>query len=134
MIAVDTNVLARFYLNDDAAQAEWAARLLEKEEVFVPKTVLLELEWVLRGVARVTPAGIARSLTHLLDLPNVHVEDEAAVRTAIGAFSQGMDFGDALHLASSGRARRFATFDARLAKRASRSLPRPPVELARVAP
>ena len=45
MRAVDTNILARFYLRDDAAQGRIAAGVL------VPKTVILELEWVLRYVA-----------------------------------------------------------------------------------
>ncbi len=49
MIAVDTNVLARFITNDDAAQAKRARRLIEAGPVFVAKTVLLELEWVPRG-------------------------------------------------------------------------------------
>ena len=74
MIALDTNVLARFYLNDEPAQAQIAARLLMEEDVFIPKTVLLELEWVMRGAAQVVPAvGIAWSSNHLLSLPNVRV-------------------------------------------------------------
>jgi predicted nucleic-acid-binding protein len=124
MIAVDTNILARFYLNDDEEQAGRAARLLAEEDVFVPKTVLLELEWVLRGVARISPAGIARSLTHLLSLPNVRIEDETNVKAAVKAFVRGMDFADALHVASSADADRFATFDVSLAKRALRLFPR----------
>ena len=55
MIALDTNVLARFYLNDEPVQARVAARLLMEEDIFIPKTVLLELEWVMRGAARVLP-------------------------------------------------------------------------------
>ena len=80
MIALDTNVLARFYLNDEPGQAQIAARLLMEEDVFIPKTVLLELEWVMPGAARVPPAGIARSMAHLLSLDNVRIEDEAVVR------------------------------------------------------
>ncbi len=125
MIAVDTNVLVRFYLNDDQVQAGLAARLLTSEDVFVPKTVLLELEWVMRGVAKVSPSAIARSLAHLMSLPNVRIEDEVNVRAALKAFTQGIDFADALHLTSSGGADRFATFDERLVKRAPRSFARP---------
>ena len=51
MRAVDTNILARFYLRDDAAQGRIAASVLSGGDVFVPKTVILELEWVLRYVA-----------------------------------------------------------------------------------
>ena len=130
MIALDTNVLARFYLNDDAAQAQIATRLLMEEDVFIPKTVLLELEWVLRGAAQVPAAGIAKSLAHLLSLPNVRVEDETAVRTALKAFTQGCDFADALHAAASKGATRFVTFDVKLAKRSARGPAQPPVVLA----
>lgn len=56
MRAVDTNVLARYYLRDDAAQARVADRILSDGDVFVPKTVVLELEWVLRSIAE-QPAG-----------------------------------------------------------------------------
>ena len=130
MIALDTNVLARFYLNDEPAQAQIAAQLLMEEDVFIPKTVLLELEWVMRGAARVPPQGIARSIAHLLSLDNVQVEDEASVRIALKAFEKGIDFADALHAAASAATSRFVTFDERLAKRAARILPRPPVVLA----
>ena len=130
MIALDTNVLARFYLNDEPAQAQIAARLLMEEDVFIPKTVLLELEWVMRGAARVPPQGIARSIAHLLSLDNVQVEDESSVRVALKAFEKGVDFADALHAAASAATSRFVTFDERLAKRAARILPRPPVVLA----
>lgn len=130
MIALDTNVLARFYLNDEPAQAQIAARLLMEEDVFIPKTVLLELEWVMRGAARVAPEGIARSMAHLLSLDNVQVEDEADVRAALKAFVKGADFADALHATASAATDRFVTFDSRLAKRASRALSRPPVVLA----
>ena len=51
MRAVDTNILARFYLRDDAVQGRIAAGVLSAGDVFVPKTVILELEWVLRYVA-----------------------------------------------------------------------------------
>jgi bifunctional DNA-binding transcriptional regulator/antitoxin component of YhaV-PrlF toxin-antitoxin module len=78
--------LARFYLNDDEEQAGRAARVLAEEDVFVLKTVLLKLEWVRRGEARISPADIARSLTHFLSLPNVRVEDEANVKVALKAF------------------------------------------------
>jgi predicted nucleic-acid-binding protein len=130
LIALDTNVLARFYLNDEPGQARIAARLLMEEDVFIPKTVLLELEWVMRGVARVPPAGIARSMAHLLSLANVRVEDETVVRAALKAYEKGVDFADALHTATSVGISRFVTFDSRLAKRAARLLPRPPAVLA----
>jgi len=127
MIALDTNVLVRYYLDDDQAQAAAAARLLVKEDVFVAKTVLLEFEWVMRGVAKLTPSVIAKLLAHLLSLPNVRVEDPAAVTAAFDAYVGGMDFADALHVASANTAERFATFDARLKRRAVRHFRSPDI-------
>ena len=49
-VALDTNVLVRLLVNDDPAQAEQAAALIDASAAcFVPITVALELEWVLRG-------------------------------------------------------------------------------------
>jgi hypothetical protein len=49
-VALDTNVLVRLLVNDDPAQAEQAATLIDASAAcFVPITVALELEWVLRG-------------------------------------------------------------------------------------
>lgn len=48
MIALDTNVLARYLLNDDPEQSGAAAALLKKRQTYTaPPTVLLELVWVL---------------------------------------------------------------------------------------
>ena len=51
-------------------------------------------------------------------LPNVELEDAGAVADALAALERGLDFADALHLASSGGATRFVTFDRRLVRRA----------------
>jgi predicted nucleic-acid-binding protein len=49
-VALDTNMLVRLLVNDDLAQAEQAAALIDASSAcFVPITVALELEWVLRG-------------------------------------------------------------------------------------
>jgi hypothetical protein len=47
------------------------------------------------------------------------VEDRSAVNRALALYDQGFDFGDALHLVSSGDTDRFATFDQPFAKKAS---------------
>ncbi len=65
MIAVDTNVLARYLLNDEPRQARAAAALLASAPVIVPPTVLLELVWVLR-VNDCDREAIGRGLRHLL--------------------------------------------------------------------
>ena len=50
MIAVDTNVLVRFLVRDDAKQAGRAASLIRANAVWISKTVLLETECVLRSL------------------------------------------------------------------------------------
>lgn len=118
MISVDTNVLARLIVNDDAAQGKRAAALLRREEVFIAKTVLLELEWVLRGAYKIERATILKALLGVLGLPNVIAEDSARIAAALRDYEAGLDFADALHLSSSIEADRFVTFDEKLCKRA----------------
>jgi predicted nucleic-acid-binding protein len=118
-IAVDTNVVVRLLTADDAEQAERAKGLFERETIWLPKTVILETEWVLRRLYRFSRSRVARALTALVALPNVRCEDEAALLSALGWALDGLDFADALHLASAGPAQEFATFDADLVKDAA---------------
>ena len=48
MIAIDTNVLVRIVTNDQPEQARRAAILLLNQPVFISKTVILGVGWVLR--------------------------------------------------------------------------------------
>jgi predicted nucleic-acid-binding protein len=80
---------------------------------------LLEMEWVLRTAYRLKVSAILRAMQGFMDLTNWEFEDDVAVRTALEWFGQGMDFADALHLASAGRERPFATFDRALLRKAS---------------
>ena len=119
MIALDTNILARYYVID-AADAESARQHAEatkalsgKARFFVPKTVLLELEWVLRGFYGQGRAEILRVFDHLLALPMVRIEDERVVSAALEAYRAGLDFADALHHASAHGCEQFLTFDDR---------------------
>jgi predicted nucleic-acid-binding protein len=120
MIAVDTNLLARVLTHDDPDQARRAERILESEKVFIPKTVILETEWVLRFAYGIETNHILTGFKRLLGLPNVRVEDPDAVIQAISWFEHGLDFADALHSASSQKAERFATFDKWQKRRGSR--------------
>ena len=126
MISVDTNLLARFLLKDDPAQHRRAIAVLKSdEEVFIPITVLLELAWVLR-IRDSTREEILASLRGILALPRVRSQHEEAVRIALGWIGAGMGIADAFHLALSGKASRFLTFDAALARRAGKLGTRPP--------
>ena len=77
MIALDTNVVVRLLVNDDAAQARRARRLVEAGDVFVALSVLLETEWVLRYTYGLEAEEIPRLMRNLLGLPGVNAEDPA---------------------------------------------------------
>ena len=92
-------------------------------------TELLEFEWVMRGFYLMTRKENARLLRALLSIEHIAIEDRRAVLMAVDAFETGLDLADALHMARCGSATTFATFDRRVAKRASRASLTPPVEL-----
>jgi predicted nucleic-acid-binding protein len=135
MIALDTNVLARYYVASSdipsQKQSTAAKKLLESGKVlFVSKTVVLELEWVLRGYYKSLPEDVLTVLTHLLAMPNMNIEDRVAVELAATALGDGFDFADALHHASARHCTSMATFDdKRFARRATAKGWKPPVKL-----
>ena len=122
MRAIDTNVLVRAIVNDDTAQSARAVALLTKADVYLPVTVMLELEWVLRSRYAFAPKVIAQAIAKITALGNVVVGEQAAVLSAANRAAQGWDFADALHLALSEGCADFTTLDADLAKRAAREV------------
>jgi len=134
MIALDTNVLARFYVDDpedpeSVKQRPIAQRLLtESAQVFVPLTVILELEWVLRAFYGFAAEDFVRVVRHLLGLANVSVQEWSLVTDALVWHTDGLDFADALHLLASSHCKKFLSFDdKRFSRRASRMGLLPPV-------
>ena len=116
MIALDTNVLVRCLTLDDPGQVPAAKALLaHRGGVFVVKTVLLELEWVLRAAYKLTRPGIHSALGKLLGLPNLTMESPGQISQALEGYALGLDFADALHLAASPADEGLFTFDARFA-------------------
>ncbi|TMG99013.1 MAG: type II toxin-antitoxin system VapC family toxin [Betaproteobacteria bacterium] len=129
MRAVDTNILARYYLRD-AVQGRIAARVLSAGDVFIPKTVILELEWVLRYVADQPESKVIDCLAHLIALPGITVEDRDEIEAALNHCRNGIDFADALHLAASKACTELLTFDDRGYARRARNLRlKPPVHV-----
>ena len=127
MRAVDTNVLARYILDDDPIQSPIARRVV-RGGIFIPRTVLLETAWLLRSRYQFERADIVHALSTLLDMPDVFVTAEAEIRWSIERFEAGADFADMLHLLESARQSSFATFDQDIAARAGPDSPIP-VEL-----
>ena len=111
MIGLDSNVLARYYIEDQTdAEAQHqrlaARRLIESgQSLMVCKTVILELDWVMRGYCGFAPAAAMSVLRHLCELPHVTIEDRSTVEQALSNGDVGLDFADALHHALDALAR-----------------------------
>ena len=135
MKAVDTNVLARFFVDDpddsEAARQRPRAIRVMSGAVYVSTTVLLEFELVLRGFYELSAREIGAVLAALCGLENVTLEDRDELLSALDWHGRGLDLADALHLARSARCEAFVTFDKALAKRASAARVAPRVELER---
>lgn len=120
MHGVDTNVIVRYLIGDDPDQAAKARAMIGQVPVFVSRTVLLEAEWVLRGVYDLPSKQIIPALRALAGLPGVSVEDAGMVAQAMDWAEAGTDFADALHLAAAAECETFLTFDKRLARSGKR--------------
>ena len=114
MRAVDTNVVVRYLTGDDPGQTARARAAVDARDVFVGMTVLLESEWVLRGVYGFSRTEVAAALRAFAGLPGVVVESPASTAEALDRAEQGMDFADALHLGAAARCEAMLTFDRRL--------------------
>jgi predicted nucleic-acid-binding protein len=117
---VDTNVLVRALVRDDAAQSARAESLIGEQAFYVPVTVMLELEWVLRSRYAFSPKRVAQALEMIASLGNATVGEREAVLAAAARVARGWDFADALHHALSEGCDDFVTLDADLARRAQR--------------
>ena len=123
MASLDTNVLVRWLVADDplqTAQAEALIRqvLASNERLFIPVTVLLELEWVLRSAYKMKKPTIIAVLAALLESHELLIDAEPAVERALSLFRDGSaDFADCLHLGLSSVAKQLPlkTFDRKAA-------------------
>ncbi|MCS5700959.1 type II toxin-antitoxin system VapC family toxin [Cyanobium sp. FGCU-52] len=133
MIGLDTNVLARHFVeeaNADAAtqrQQEAARDLLESgHNLFLPKTVALELEWVLRSYYGFPVEQVLQVFDQLLNHACLQLEDRPALEQAVSGLRSGLVFADALHHASCRDCETIASFDDRGFARRIRQLNLPP--------
>jgi predicted nucleic-acid-binding protein len=124
MIALDTNVLVRFLVEDDAAQSARAARLIDRaikseETLFVPDIVLAEVAWVLTRAYDVPKPELMDVLRKLLTAKHLAFASSDVLSSALDGWARGKgDFSDYLVRAQA-EARgcdRIATFDRALLK------------------
>lgn len=129
-VALDTNLLVRLLTNDDPEQARRVADLIDASSAcFVPITVVLELEWVLRGAYQLSREAIIRALRGLIAIRHLHLEQEEQVLQALEAYGQGLDFADALHLLRSEGCAALVSFDRSFMRKAGELALTPVVQL-----
>ena len=123
MIAIDTNVLVRYLVRDDAEQAEAARLLLEgissERPGFICREVAIEVVWVLERAYKFTREQIADVIVELAATDGIVIEEvEDVARAAIRYRQTGADFSDLMILATAERmgAGPLYTFDRRLAR------------------
>jgi predicted nucleic-acid-binding protein len=121
VLAIDTNVVVRYFVDDDRTQFLAARRLIESSAIFLSITVMLELEWVLRGGYDYRPHEFVTAFRAFAGLRTVTLENPGLAATALGWHERGMDFADALHLAGAAACEAFVTFDRRLANAAAKT-------------
>ena len=127
-LALDTNLLVRLLTNDDPRQARRVAELIDASPAcFVPITVVLELEWVLRGAYQLPREAIIHALRGLIAIRHLHLEQEEQVLQALEAYDQGLDFADALHLLRSEGCSALVSLDRAFVRRAGELALAPPV-------
>lgn len=93
-ISIDTNILIRAVLQDDAQQGPAAARLMsEASLIAVSLPSLCEFVWVLRRGAKLSTADVAQSIRDLLGSGNVAM-NRPAVEAGLAMLEAGGDFAD----------------------------------------
>ncbi|SRR6266545_3658986 len=105
MRAVDTNVLVRLLVRDDAEQAA-AAEAFVAPGAWVSHVVLVETLWVLESVYEVDVRGRAKAVEMLLNHRELTVQDPDVVERALGHFRNrpSLGFSDCLVLESARKA------------------------------
>ena len=124
MRSLDTNVLARFILKDDAQQTPLAEIALQ-QQCFIADTVFLELAWLLSSIFGMDRPDLGLTLLDLVALPEVTVSDSSSLIWAVERFLAGADLADMIHIIGSSRADSFATFERKLDRLAGPSAPLP---------
>lgn len=124
MPALDTNLLVRWLVQDDETQADqvealFRSSIASRRPLFVPCTVVLELEWVLRSRYGYPKAAVVQGLDSLLEARELDVQFEAAIERALYLYRQSsVEFADCVHVGLSAAAEHlpFLTFDERASR------------------
>ena len=124
MAGLDTNVLVRWLVADDPVQTAQARALFESGRLqghpfFVPSTVLLELEWVLRSRYGLEKPAMLAVFSALLETQEIDIQCEPALEHALNLYRTGRaEFADCLHagLCAAAAQASLLIFDAKAAR------------------
>jgi predicted nucleic-acid-binding protein len=129
MIGLDTNVLVRYIMQDDAKQSPKASALIESLDAdnlgFISLVSVVELYWVLTSCYDLTGAQVKEALESLLRAKQIVVDRADQVLRALRVFDAAKaDFADCLieRTASGAGCTATMTFDAGAAKHAGMTL------------
>jgi predicted nucleic-acid-binding protein len=118
LATIDTNVLIRFFVEDDPEQSQLAAEILESAEIIaISLQALCEFAWVLNSHYKASRADISASISQLLGTANV-VVNRPAVEAGLAVLNSGGDFADGV-IAYEGQwlgGETFVTFDKKASK------------------
>lgn len=98
MVAIDTNLLARFLIKDIEEQAELVAKLIEEEEeLYINQVVLSEISWVLLNIYNYSKMEFIHVLDTLFDTKGFHFFDQEVVKLTVEDYiNSSADFNDCL--------------------------------------
>lgn len=129
MIGLDTNVLVRYIMQDDAKQSPQATKLMDSLDTdqpgFVSLVSIVELYWVLTFCYDLSGQQVRQALESLLRTKQIIVDRADQVLRALRVFDEGKaDFADCLieRTASSAGCTETLTFDVGAAKHAGMRL------------
>ena len=123
MIALDTNVLVRFLVQDDVDQAKIAGKIIDQltdaAPGFIGREVVVELVWVLERAYGYERTDIATALDGLLSARELLLEDADDIGPALELYrNEGFGFADLMIAAAARRvgAVELVTFDRKAAR------------------
>lgn len=124
MPGIDTNVLVRWLVDDDPRQNARVKILFEfarsrTQLLFVPSTVMLETEWVLRACYRFDKTAVLQAFNALLETQELEFQSEAALERAMHLYREGSaEFAECFHAGLCSEADRapLLTFDRKAAR------------------
>jgi predicted nucleic-acid-binding protein len=118
MIAVDTNIVVRLLTRDDEQQYQKSIKLFQDQDIFIPDSVILETELVLRFAYKFRTREICQAFRNLFGLANVSLVNTGLIRQTLEWHEHGLDFANAFHLANSQNCAELYTFDEKFRKKA----------------